>query len=121
VPPNPFYDAAVRSMSVSWRNLSRVLARARPAHRRLGSGVAGLHGVAGFVCFPRDQLGTVVAVIALMTACANIVAALGWVLALDESLNSWPVLVTVQLAALLAITLAGWLITPAESTLTEDA
>jgi hypothetical protein len=48
------------------------------------------------------------------------VASLGGVLALDESLNSWAVLVTVQLAALPAITLAGWLRTPAEATLTED-
>jgi hypothetical protein len=78
--------------------------------------------VLAFFCFQRGlQLGTAVAVIALMTAVTNVVAVLGGVLAFGEPIGASPAVVALHAAALIAIVVGGWWLAPAQAAMIDGS
>ena len=78
--------------------------------------------VLAFFCFQRGlQLGTAVAVIALMTAGTNVVAVLGGVIAFGEPIGASPPVVALHAAALIAIVVAGWWLAQAQAAMIDGS
>ena len=76
--------------------------------------------LAAFFCFQRGlQLGSVMAVIALMTAATNLTAILGGIVVFAEPLGSNPATAVLHVAALLLVGLAAWRLAPAQVRLGE--
>jgi hypothetical protein len=84
------------------------------------AGMLAATSVLAFFCFQRGlQLGTAVAVIALMTAGTNVVAVLGGVIAFGEPLGATPAIAALHAAALAAIVVGGWWLAPAQAAMLE--
>ncbi len=76
--------------------------------------------LAAFFCFQRAlQLGSVMAVIALMTAATNLTAILGGLVVFAEPLGSSPLTATLHAGALVLVGLAAWRLAPAQARLSE--
>jgi hypothetical protein len=85
-------------------------------------GMLAVTSVLAFFCFQRGlQLGTAVAVIALMTAVTNVVAILGGVIAFGEPIGASPAIIALHAAALIALVVAGWWLAPAQAAMMDGA